>query len=212
MQIFVMLLATAVLSFLPPSLERNAQAQTGPSSFQTPSDTIPNFAQNPTIQSTRSGSWFNTTSWNPARLPQASDVVLIKHGMTYDGTTGDAAAIGIASGGALVFQNNQNTTLKVGTLLVMPGGTLEVGNPTTPIAANVTAEIIIKNTPIDLTNNGAGVYDPDQYGTGLLVIDGTIRLHGATKAPTFIRLSKEPKAGDTSLTLGQAGNGWRTGD
>src|SRR5215510_995701 len=74
------------------------------------------------------------------------------------------------------------------------------------------AEILIKNQPLDLTNDGSGVYDPDQYGTGLLVVDGTLRLHGAAKTPTFARLSTEPKAGDTTLTLAQPVSGWQVGD
>lgn len=212
MRTCIVLLAVAVLIFLPFDPGRDAQAQTTPANFQTHHDTIPNFAQSPTIQSTRNGSWFSTATWSPARLPQAGDVVLIKHAVAYDGTTGDAGTIGIDSGGTLAFKNDRATQLKIGTLLVMPGGTLEVGTVANPIAANVTAEIVIKNISIDLTNNGVGVYDPDQYGTGLLVVDGTIRLHGAAKTPTFVRTGKEPRAGDTSLTLERQVSGWQVGD
>ena len=175
-------------------------------------DTIPNFAQQPTIQSTQRGSWSSPATWTPARLPQAGDVVLIQHAVTYDSLTGDTATLGIAAGGTLTFHPDRATKLQVGTLLVMPGGTLEVGTPATPIAAQVTAELIIKNQPLALTNDGVGVYDPEQYGTGLLVVDGTLQLHGAAKTPTFGRLGTEPKAGDTTLTLVQPVSGWQVGD
>ena len=94
-----------------------------PASFQTLHDTIPNFARYPTLQSVQSGAWSNTATWTPARLPQAGDVVLIQHVVTYDSLTGAATTIGIASGGKLTFQTNQATMLRVGTLLVMPGHT-----------------------------------------------------------------------------------------
>jgi hypothetical protein len=125
--------------------------------------------------------------------------------VTYDGTTGDATTIGIDSGGTLAFQNDRATKLQVGTLLVMPGGTLEVGTEQDPIAANINAEIIIKNTPLNST------IDPSQYGTALLAL-GDVIIHGSVKSPTFVRVSAEPKAGQTTLSLDEPVSGWRPGD
>jgi len=50
---------------------------TTPTSFVTPTDTIPNFAQTPTIQSAREGRWADPSSWDPQRIPAADDIVLI---------------------------------------------------------------------------------------------------------------------------------------
>jgi hypothetical protein len=212
MQTLIVLLVAAVLTFWPVSHSRDAQADVSSSHLHTSHDTIPNFAQNPTLQSVRAGAWSDVTTWNAARLPNAGDVVLISHAVFYDSLSGVADTIGIDANGVLWFATNQATRLQVGTLLVMPGGTLEVGTETNPMAAQVTAEIIIRNKALDLTNDGVGVYDPDQWGTGLLVVDGTLSLHGAIKAPTFVRLSTEPRTGNTSLTLAQPGSGWQTGD
>jgi len=187
-------------------------AAENPGSFDLHHDSVPNFAQNPTIQSTQNGNWSSASTWNPARVPQSGDIVLINHNVSYDSMTGDADVIGIDAGGALRFKTNQNTILKIGTLLVMPNGTLEVGTLNSPIAGNVTAEIIIKDQPIDLTNNGVGVYDPEQFGTAILVIDSTWTMHGAAKSPTFVRLSEEPLAGTTTLKLSVSVEGWKSGD
>ena len=76
----------------------------------------------------------------------------------------------------------------------------------------MTAEIIIKDQPIDLTDNGVGVYDPEQFGTGILVVDGTWTMHGAVKSQTFVRLSEEPLAGTTTLDFSKTAGGWKSGD
>ena len=170
------------------------------------SDRIPNFARNPTIQSVQNGAWEATSTWSPARIPQASDRVLIRHTVTYNTTTGNVDTIGIDAGGKLGFNVGVNTKLRVGTLLVMPGGTLEVGTEQQPVQANVTAEILIANKPFDVSN------DPAQFGTGLLAIDGTVTMSGAPKAPTFVRLTTEPTAGQTTLATAQTVLGWRQGD
>jgi hypothetical protein len=174
--------------------------------IHTPHDHVPNFAATPTIQSVADGGWSVPSTWTPARLPQPGDIVRVAHTVTYDSITGDVEVIGIDSGGTLRFAINQTTRLRVSTLLVLPNGTLEVGTASGPVAASVTAEIIIKDTPLNPST------DPDQYGTGLLSIDGTVTLHGAIKSPTFVRTASEPRAGQTTLSLGQAVAGWLVGD
>jgi hypothetical protein len=212
MKAFIGLLIASSLTCFSFGYLIEAKADVNSSHFHTHHDTIPNFAQNPTIQSAQNGSWFNTNTWNPKRLPNAQDVVLIRHAVAYDSTAGDVDTIGIAAAGVLRFSTSQSTRLKVATLLVQPGGILEIGTSATPIPSRYTAEIIIKDKPLDTTNNGVGVYDPEQWGTALLVVDGTVRIHGAAKSPTFVRLAKEPRAGDTTLLLATPVSGWRAGD
>ena len=174
--------------------------------LNTAHDHVPHFAANPTISSVTNGVWSNPGTWNAARVPKPSDIVTVNHIVTYDSTTGAADVIGINAGGNLRFATNKSTRLTVGTLLVLPEGTLEIGTPSTPIPASFSAEIIFKNKPLD------SVTDPDQYGTGLLSINGTVTMHGATKSPTFVRLGREPRAGQMTLQLQQAVAGWQPGD
>jgi hypothetical protein len=174
--------------------------------IHTAHDHIPNFAANPTISSASNGSWSNPGIWTPARVPGPNDVVSVKHTVTYDSTTGNVDVIGIDVGGTLRFSTNQTTRLNVGTLIVLPNGALEVGTSSNPIPLSVTAEIIIKSKALNLT------IDPDQYGTGLLSVNGNITIHGSVKDPTWVRVAAEPRAGNTSILLEQPVSGWRTGD
>jgi hypothetical protein len=132
--------------------------------------------------------------------------VSVAHTVTYDTTAGDADVIGIEAGGVLRFSTVQATRLRVGTLLILPSGTLEVGTASSPVAASVTAEIVIKDKALNPST------DPDQYGTGLLSVDGTVTMHGALKTPTFVRTASEPLAGSTTISLEQPVTGWRSGD
>src|SRR5262245_32230750 len=174
--------------------------------IHTAHDHIPDFSANFTISSASSGPWSSPNTWSPGRVPGSSDIVRIRHTVTYDSTTGDADAIGIDVGGTLRFSTTQTTRLRVGTLIVLPNGALEVGTSSNPISASSTAEIIIKNKAL---NTSA---DPDQFGTGLLSIDGKVTMYGAAKTPTFVRTAAEPRAGQTVIQLERAVSGWRAGD
>lgn len=183
-------------------LWHNAEAQI----IHTPHDHVPNFAANPTIRSAADGPWSSPSTWTPARLPGPADIVSVAHTVVYESASGDADVIGIEAGGVLRFSISQATRLRVGILLVLPDGTLEVGTAAGPVSAAVIAEIIIKNNALNAS------IDPDQYGTGLLSIDGTVTLHGAAKASTFVRTASEPLAGQTTISLDRPAAGWRVGD
>ena len=68
-----------------------------------------------------------------------------------------------------------------------------MGSADHSIASNVTAEIIIADQKIDRQ------LDPAELGAGIESL-GKITMHGAAKSPTFVRLAKEPLAGQTTLT------------
>jgi hypothetical protein len=150
--------------------------------------------------------WSDPATWSPSRIPVAGDVVRIAsaHTVTYNAVSNAAmACVGID--GHLSFRTDTDTRLTVGTLMVMPGGELQIGTTPAPVAAGVVAEVIIANQSLNTA------IDPDQFGTGLIGF-GTVRLHGAPKSPTFVRLAAEPRAGQTTVTLAQAVAGWRVGD
>ena len=194
--LFFLVLACSVLA------ATNARAQT----LHTAHDHIPDFAATPTIRSASSGSWSSASTWTPARVPSSSDVIRIAHTVTFDSASGDADVIGIDAGGTLRFATDRNTRLRIGTLIVLPNGSLEIGTPPSPVGESVVAEIVIKDKPLDLGT------DPDQFGTGLISVDGKVTMHGAEKTPTFVRVALEPRAGDGSVTLERAVSGWRVGD
>ena len=167
---------------------------------------IPLFCATPSVASIASGAWSNPATWSTGRVPAAGDRVRIstRHDVTYD-VTSDARLDCIEVDGHLAFRNDRDARLKVANLTVMGGGVLDVGTVDAPIARNVTAEIIIADQKID------GAADPAQIGTGIQGL-GKVRMHGATKTPTFIRLAEEPLAGQTSIVVEEAPQGWAAGD
>ena len=68
--------------------------------------------------------------------------------------------------------------------MVQEDGYLEIGSAVKPIAANVTAEVIIADQKIDRK------LDPAELGAGIESL-GKITMHGAVKTPTFVRLAAE---------------------
>ena len=167
---------------------------------------VPLLCREPTVTSVARGTWSDARTWSTGAVPGADDRVAVAagHDVTYD-IVGDAAVACVEVEGRLAFARDRNTRLKVGTVIVLADGRLEIGSAAAPVAAEATAELIIADRPID------PAVDPDQVGNGLVAL-GAVTMHGAVKAPTFVRLGRAPRAGDTTLTLAAPVAGWRAGD
>ena len=167
---------------------------------------IPRICAGPTVTSVGDGVWSAEATWSTGRVPAAGDKVLIRpsNRVTYD-MVSDAPITCIDVEGALTFRTSANTRLTVGTVTVLETGRLEIGTVDAPVPAEVTAEVVITDQPIDTTR------DPEQLTHGIIGL-GTVRMHGAVKTPTFSRVSVEPLASHTSVRLEQAVSGWRPGD
>jgi hypothetical protein len=167
---------------------------------------VPLFCATPTVTSKSSGAWSDPATWSTGKLPAANDKVTIAagHAVTYDAVS-DAALACIEVRGTLTFRTDKNTRLKVVTLMILEDGALEVGSPTSPIAADVTAEITIADRPFEPE------LDPSQAGNGIVAF-GNVMMNGAAKNPTFVRFGQEPLAGVTNLIFEQPVEGWRAGD
>lgn len=171
----------------------------------TPLETIPDFGANPTIFSAANGAWSAAGTWSPARVPVAGDVVAITHSVTYDAqSSARLKTVQVRAGGKLAFKVDATTLLTVQNFMVLEGGSLEIGTETYPIQPNVTATVVYADLPLDAN------FDPGQYGNGLIAL-GKVRIHGAPRT-SFVRLTAEPQAGQTSLALEAAPTGWRQGD
>jgi len=167
---------------------------------------IPNLCAAATIKSVASGRWSDPGIWSTKRLPANGDLVVVAAStvVTYDRQSDEPlACVGVS--GTLKFDQDLKTRLKVGTLMVMPEGYLEIGTERQPVGGNASAEIVIADRPIDLTN------DPEQYGTGLIGL-GRIRIHGVPKVPTFSRLTREIATGARNLPIQDRPRGWMPGD
>jgi hypothetical protein len=167
---------------------------------------IPFFCANPTVTNVATGEWSNRKIWSTGRVPGANDKVAIRAGHTvaYD-VASDVKIDCIELHGKLIFKADSDTRLKVVTIEVLEDGALEVGSAARPITPDVTAEIVVADQPFDAD------VDPAQIGHGIVAL-GKVTMHGAVKAPTFMRLSDEPRAGQTTLTFERAAAGWKAGD
>jgi hypothetical protein len=167
---------------------------------------VPLFCGIATITSVASGGWSSPRTWSTGKIPSANDRVAIVAGHTvnYDARS-DAPIACIGVSGTLAFRTDADTRLSVVTLMVLEGGALRVGTPATPVAATANAEIVIVDKPFDPT------LDPSQLGNGIIGL-GEVTMHGAAMPATFLRLAREPLAGDTTLTFEHAVEGWRPGD
>jgi len=165
---------------------------------------VPQFCANPTATSVTSGSWSDPATWSGGKVPGAADRVAISagHQVAYDSSS-EIACLDLQ--GHLKFATDRNTRLKTRNLMVEDEGFLEIGSESQPISATVTAEIIIADQKIDRE------LDPAELGAGIEAL-GKVRMHGALKAPTFVRLREEPHAGQATLVADQVLEGWRPGD
>jgi hypothetical protein len=167
---------------------------------------VPDFCAQPTVTSVADGAWSNPATWSTRKVPSSDDRVSIsaQREVLYDATS-DAKLACVEVRGRLRFRADANTRMKTVNLMVMDDGYLEVGSAAAPIASNVTAEVIIADQKIDRQ------LDPAELGAGIESL-GKITMHGAAKAPTFVRLAKEPLAGQTTLTVDASVTGWKAGD
>jgi hypothetical protein len=122
--------------------------------FATDYDSIPILGAQPTLVSTLSGPWSDPNTWSAGRVPAAGDVVSIapKTTVTYDvASAAVLQSITILAGGTLRFLTNINTEVIAANYLVLPGGTLQIGTQAAPVAAGVTAKVLIADQPLNTT-------------------------------------------------------------
>lgn len=165
---------------------------------------IPDFAENPTVTSIQSGSWFDPTTWSSNAVPADSAIVRVDtgHTVTYGGVSAARiSALGVE--GTLTFSTSIPSELNIKDFLVYENGTLNIGTATNPVTSNV--DIIFSDIAT------IRVTDPNQWGTGLLLL-GEVNIHGATMPRTWIDITIDPLEGDTSVTLEASPIGWKAGD
>lgn len=162
-------------------------------------------ADQATFVAERDGAWSAAATWTQHAVPAAGAIVLIPSGrtVTVDGQTAALRAVRVE--GKLTFATTGQSTLTLDTLLIAPGGELEIGSAEHPIASNATARIVFSDAgPIDTAR------DPLQMGRGLIA-HGTVRMHGAALTP-FAQLTRAPHHGDASIALTSPPINWKKGD
>jgi hypothetical protein len=155
---------------------------------------------------TQSGRWGDPATWKDGRIPSRDSSVVVSQGhtVTLDELLLPAIRT-IRVDGVLRFAPDQDSSLRVDTLVVAPGGRLELGTPEHPVQADKSAKIIFADPgPID------AAWDPFLLSRGL-VSHGSVRMAGAKTTP-FLSLARAPQRGDQTLLLSEAPLNWKKGD
>ena len=128
---------------------------------------------------------------------------LVAAGITRDlPTTGTYDYIEVA--GTLRVSRTQDTAVVFTHLVILPGGTLDVGTIADPIACGRKVTLTIRNVPIDLTK------DPFSWGNGLINFGKQTRI-GCDKTP-WVEASGSIAKGSTLVTVVGLMKNWAVGD
>jgi hypothetical protein len=159
-----------------------------------------------THRSARSGRWGDPATWKDGQVPSADSRVVIAQGQTVTLDEILLPAIRtIRVDGLLRFAPDQDSSLRVDTLVVAPGGRLEVGTSEHPVLAEKAAKIVFADVgPID------AAWDPFLLSRGL-ISHGSVTMAGAKTTP-FLPLAKAPRKGDSMLLLSETPLHWKKGD
>lgn len=163
-------------------------------------------ATDATHVATQSGPWANASTWISGNVPTSGSRVIVPAGVTVTVNSmihAPAKTIGVE--GTLRFAHDVDSELRVDTLVTHPQGTLEIGTPSKPIAADVTARIVFADDgPIDRS------WDPGLLSRGAL-LHGTTVIQGA-EVTHRNTLAVFPVTGDRTLQLTSGVTGWQVGD
>src|SRR5579872_3338748 len=127
-------------------------------------------AQQGSSSAVKAGRWSNASTWPDKKVPGKDDVVTIEKGMDVVLDVSPPPLHGLKLNGKLSFANNKD--LELTTEWIMVHGELEIGTEAKPHTRNAT---------ITLTNNVPGE-DIDAMGDrGIMLMGGTLSLHGNRK-------------------------------
>jgi cell migration-inducing and hyaluronan-binding protein len=156
-------------------------------------------AQEGTSPSARQALWSDPATWPDGKVPGAGDKVTIAAGQEVVLDVSPPALGGVTINGKLNFANNAD--LELISEWVMLHGELAIGSEATPHTRNAT---------ITLTNNVPGEDIMTMGDRGIMVMGGTLNLHGDRKN-TWTKLARTAAAGSDSIQVLDA-SGWRVGD
>src|SRR6266700_2863094 len=150
--------------------------------------------------STASGKrWSDAATWPDKKVPGKDAVVTIEKDMDVVLDVSPPPLHGLRLNGKLSFADNKD--LELATEWIMVHGELEIGTEAKPHTRNAT---------ITLTNNVPGE-DIDAMGDrGIMLMGGTLSLHGNRK-DSWTKLVKTAAAGSNTIEALNAGD-WKKGD
>ncbi|MSU43233.1 MAG: hypothetical protein EXS22_04220 [Pedosphaera sp.] len=185
------------------------------------------------VRSAKNGAWSDPKTWQPARVPQAGDRVLISRGTRVSYDVKSAAVLRLVQvAGALVFARDCDTELNAAIIKVQDSehcaehgfacdahGAALIPDAATPRPAKdmATLEVGTLNAPIPAAHTARiRLHYLEELAKddapALVCCAGRMDLHGAPMNRTWVKLGKTVAAGDSRVTLAEAVTGWRVGD
>ncbi len=178
------------------------------------------------VRTVKSGNWSDPSTWESKTIPKAGDKVVIRmgHKILYDVSSTEVIR-GLQVGGELRFDPTKNTRLEIGLIRVQPGDEyseegfdcdghfvaqdkvvdmplLEIGNANNPVHADKKA-IIRLHYQEGMKKDSC---------PAIVCCGGKWETHGAKLDRSWVKLSKNLAAGDKTLHVAEAVNGWKSGD
>src|SRR5678815_4178742 len=154
----------------------------------------------------KSGRWSDPATWTDKKVPAAGALVTIGQGMDVVLDASTPPLNGLTINGKLSFANNKDVELT--TEWVMVHGELEIGTEKAPHTRKAT--ITFTNNVKDEDISGVGGTN-DKVDRGIMLMGGTLNLHGENRTNTWTKLANTAAAGSTSIEVLSAA-GWRVGD
>lgn len=153
----------------------------------------------------QSGQWSDPNTWDIGIPSQGAKVFIPEGTEVFIDQIISERIKTIRLEGRLKFSSNNNTELKVETIVGGLNSELVIGSAISPVSSNLNARVLfIDEGPLDLQS------DEGQFGKGLISL-GKVEMFGQEKL-AWTALAVSPTAGSTSLTLSEDPRGWELGD
>src|SRR5436190_644454 len=163
-------------------------------------------AQQASSSAVKGGRWSDAATWADKKVPAEGALVTINQGMDVVLDVSTPPLNGLTINGKLSFANNKD--LELTTEWVMLHGELEIGTEKAPHTRKAT--ITFTNNVKDEDISGVGGTN-DKVDRGIMLMGGTLNLHGENRQNTWTKLANTANAGSNSIEVLNAA-GWRVGD
>jgi len=149
----------------------------------------------------KQGRWSDPASWPDGKVPGAGDAVTIPRDRDMVLDVSPPALRSLTINGKLSFADDRDLSLTTEWIYV-PGGELDVGSEARPYTHKAV---------ITLTDNVPNEDINTMGDRGIMLLGGTLSLHGDRGSNTWSKLAKTAKAGSATISVLNAA-GWRKGD
>lgn len=154
----------------------------------------------------RTGAWSSPTTWSGQQVPGPDARVRIPTGLhvVLDTTAASPSLDWLRVEGRLSTSTDRNADLTLRTLVVTPGGQLDIGTPSAPVRAGVMVRV--QFAPRRARNRSG---DPFDLAGGLISL-GRVRMVAEAKSSHMPAAALARRASE--VVLAEAASGWAAGD